>query len=207
MPDASGTKAPVNQKIRIATLRIVFILCMPLIVFSRPVWIDHLWLFEPMEVVGILLIITAVLGRFWAVLYIGGRKNNSVFQDGPYSMMRHPLYTFSTIGVAGFGLMLGSVLLTVALTLVFFLILSVTASKEEGYLRAQFGTAYDDYAARVPRMIPRLQLFKTAPEVTFSVRSLWFNLRDAFVFLGLIPIANLLVMAKANDLWPTFAIF
>ena len=207
MPDVSGTKAPVNQKLRIAVLRIVFVLCLPLIVFSRPVWIDHLWLFEPMEVVGILLIIAAVLGRFWAVLYIGGRKNNYVFQDGPYSMMRHPLYTFSTIGVAGFGLMLGSVLLTVALTLVFFLILSVTASKEEGYLRAQFGTAYDDYAARVPRMIPRLPLFKTAPEVTFSVASLWINLRDAFVFLSLIPIANLLVIAKSNDLWPTFAIF
>lgn len=207
MPDVSGTKAPVNQKLRIAVLRIVFVLCLPLIVFSRPVWIDHLWLFEPMEVVGILLIIAAVLGRFWAVLYIGNRKNKDVFQDGPYSMMRHPLYTFSTIGVAGFGLMLGSVLLTVVLTLIFFMILSMTASKEEGYLRAQFGPAYDDYAARVPRMIPNVPLFKTAPEVTFSVASLWINLRDAFVFLGLIPVANLLVMAKAHQLWPTFAIF
>lgn len=207
MPDLSGTKAPVNQKLRITALRIVFVLFLPLIVFSRPVWIDNPWLLEPMELVGTLLIISAVLGRFWAILYIGGRKNRSVFQDGPYSMMRHPLYTFSTIGVAGFGFMLGSVLLTVMLTLIFFTILSVTASKEEVYLRAQFGTAYDEYAVRVPRLIPKLPLFNTAPDVTFDVASLWENLRDAFVFLGLIPIAKLLVMAKANDLWPTFAIF
>ena len=207
MPEASGTKAPVNQRLRIATLRIVFILCLPLILFSRPVWIDDPWLFEPMEVVGILLTVIAVLGRFWAVLYIGGRKNNHVFQDGPYSIMRHPLYTFSKIGVAGFGLMLGSLVLTVVLTLVFFAILSVTASKEEGYLRAQFDKAYEDYAARVPRMVPKLALFKTSPEVTFRVASLRANMQDAFVFLGLIPIANLLVAAKSKDLWPTFVIF
>jgi protein-S-isoprenylcysteine O-methyltransferase Ste14 len=207
MVDDKGTKAPVNQKLRIAVLRIVFVLCLPLIVFSRPVWIDHLWLFEPMEVVGIILTVIAVLGRFWAVLYIGGRKNSHVFQDGPYSIMRHPLYTFSTIGVAGFGLMLGSLVLTVVLTLVFFAILSVTASKEEGYLRAQFDKSYEDYAARVPRLVPKLALFKTSSEVTFCVASLRGNTQDAFVFLGLIPIANLLVAAKSKDLWPTFVFF
>jgi protein-S-isoprenylcysteine O-methyltransferase Ste14 len=206
MPDVRGNQAPVNQKLRILTLRIAFVLCLPAIVFSGPVLIHDPWLFELMEVAGILLTVTSVLGRFWAILYIGGRKNGHVFQDGPYSMMRHPLYTFSTLGVAGFGLMLGSLFLTLALTSVFLLILSVTAAKEEGYLRSQFGTAYDDYAARVPRMVPKLSLFKTEAEVTFRVQSLWINLRDAFVFLSLIPIASLLVTAKINELWPTFVI-
>lgn len=206
MADISEVKKPVNQRLRIATLRVAFLLCLPVILFARPVALDHLWLFEPMEAVGTILTVLGLLGRLWSILYIGGQKNNRVFQDGPYSMMRHPLYSFSTLGVAGFGLMLGSVVLALGLTLVFFLILSVTASREEAYLRSQFGADYDDYAARVPRMIPRLSLFQTAPQVTFNVRSLWGNLRDAFVFLGLILVARLLVAAKELELWPTFAV-
>lgn len=51
-----------------------------------------------------LKIVACVLIGFWSILYIGGRKNQMIMQDGPYSMCRHPLYLFSTIGVFGFGL-------------------------------------------------------------------------------------------------------
>src|SRR5262245_36841884 len=30
--------------------------------------------------------------RFWATLYIGGRKERELVTDGPYSLCRHPLY-------------------------------------------------------------------------------------------------------------------
>jgi dTDP-4-dehydrorhamnose 3,5-epimerase len=50
-------------------------------------------------------------------------------QEGPYSICRHPLYLFSTIGAAGFGLLLDSLTLTVVFGLGAFAILSLTARR------------------------------------------------------------------------------
>ncbi len=187
----SSTVTPFDQRIRITALRLYFLLAIPLIVFSKSAWSETHWLFELLEVAGVFLIISGVLGRFWAILYIGGQKNRSVVQDGPYSICRHPLYLFSTIGVLGFGLMLGSIVLTLFLAGSVFAILSMTAAREEQYLRATFGAEYDAYARRVPRILPRPSLFSGPEFVTFSVPTLSRNLSDALVFLALIPLAEL----------------
>ena len=173
---------PANQNRRILILRLTFLAVFPMILFSRSAWLDPEWVFELLEVSGISLVIFAVLGRFWSILYIGGRKNKQVMQDGPYSICRHPLYLFSTMGVVGLGLMLGSVVLTAVLGLLAFAILTSTAKKEENFLRAEFGDAYGIYEARTPRILPNLALFHTEDDVTFSVKTLKVNFFDALVF-------------------------
>ncbi|MDV4169481.1 isoprenylcysteine carboxylmethyltransferase family protein [Rhodovulum sp. FJ3] len=198
---------PVRQYRRILVLRLTMAFMIPLILFSRSAWMDPEWVFDIFEVIGIFAIIAGVLGRFWAVLYIGGRKNNMVMQDGPYSVCRHPLYLFSTIATVGFGLMLGSLIVTAILGGVIFMILSITASKEERFLRAEFGAQYDEYAARVPRILPKPSLFATEPRVEFNVTSLRVNLADALVFLSLIPLAELSESLKEAAFWPTFPLF
>jgi protein-S-isoprenylcysteine O-methyltransferase Ste14 len=192
---------------RINVLRVTFVLLLPLILFSRPIWDRAHWVFEILEVAGIALLIAGVLGRFWAILYIGGRKNSMVMQDGPYSVCRHPLYLCSTMAVAGFGLMLGSLVLTVVFTALTFTILSQTAANEEKRLRELFGTAYETYAARVPRIWPDFSLFQTEPEVTFRVDHLRTNLMDALVFLAFIPVAEFAQEMKEAGWLPTFPIF
>ena len=187
---ALSRSAPVNQKIRINLLRAAFLCAIPLMVLTRSAWPDEMQ--EGLEILGLAFVIAGVLGRFWAMLYIGGHKNSMVMQDGPYSICRHPLYLFSTMGVLGLGLMLGSLVLTLVLGLLTFAILSITARKEEGYLRHSFGPAYDDYAARVPMILPRLSGFRTAPMIEVSVAHLRTNLMDALVFLLFIPFAELL---------------
>ena len=199
--------AAVRQKIRIRILRLAFLAMLPLVVFSRSAWIEPEWLFDLFEVAGIFLVIFGVLGRFWAILYIGGHKNLTVIQSGPYSICRHPLYLFSTIATAGFGLMLGSVVLTALLGVVVFVILSLTAQREERFLRAEFGGAYEAYAARVPRIWPDLSLFTTPKEVVFSVPHLRGNFFDALVFLSFIPLAELMEWLKEEAIVPTFPIF
>lgn len=191
---------------RINVLRGSFLLLLPLVLFSWPIWERTHWLFEVFEVFGIALLIAGVLGRFWAILYIGGRKNDMVMQDGPYSICRHPLYLFSTLAVAGFGLMLGSLVLTAVFTVLTFLILSQTAANEEERLKELFGTAYETYAARVPRIWPKLSLFQTEPEVTFRVDHLRTNLMDALVFLTFIPLAEIANELKEYGWLPTFPI-
>jgi protein-S-isoprenylcysteine O-methyltransferase Ste14 len=198
---------PFNQKIRIAVLRGFFLLAVPLILFTRSAWMEPGWLFDLFEVTGVFLIITSVLGRFWAILYIGALKNHEVMQDGPYSICRHPLYLFSTIGVIGFGMMLGSLLLTLFLGGAAFAILTATAHREEAFLRAEFGAAYDRYAARVPRIWPRLALFEARPTVTSSIAALRTNFFDALVFLAFIPLAELMEGLKEAGLLPTVPLF
>lgn len=197
--------AEVNQVVRINILRLTFLLCLPAIVFTRSAWPEVV--FELMEVAGLAAIIAAVLGRFWSILYIGGHKNNTVMQAGPYSICRHPLYLFSTLGVFGLGLMLGSFVLALAFGGLTLLILTVTARKEEAVLRNLFGGSYDTYVARVPMILPKPSLFQSPGSITVSVPHLRENLMDALVFLTFIPLAELMEMVKEMNLLPTFPIF
>ena len=89
--NATVGRRPVNQTRRINLLRAVFLLVLlPLILFTRSVWPDEHPVFETLEVLGVFLVIGAVLGRFWAILYSGGAKNRRVVQDGLYSICRAP---------------------------------------------------------------------------------------------------------------------
>ncbi len=198
---------PFNQKIRIAVLRVFFVLAIPLILFTESVWREPDWLFDVFEITGVFMIIGAVLGRFWAILYVGAVKNKIIMQDGPYSICRHPLYLFSTIGVVGFGLMLGSFILTVVLGGAAFLILTATARREEVFLRAEFGADYDAYAARVPRIWPKISLFHAEPTVTSSLKAMRTNFFDALVFLAFIPLAELMEGVKDAGFLPTIPLF
>lgn len=193
---------PFNQKIRITTLRIASaLLLLPLVLLTRPLW-DAGWPRDVTRLLGSLLIVAGVLGRFWAILYIGARKNKQVMQDGPYSLCRHPLYLSSTLGVAGFGLVLGGVVVTAVMTLVVFAILSATASREEAFLRGEFGAAYDDYVAKVPRILPRLTGFQTRAEITVLIAPLTMTYRDALVFLGFLPLAVVIGWIRDAGLLP-----
>ncbi|GGL66579.1 methyltransferase family protein [Wenxinia marina] len=198
---------PVNQKARIGVLRAVFVLLLPILVFTRPVWDLESPLVETMEQVGIYCVIFAVLGRFWSILYSGGAKNRRVVREGPYSMARHPLYFFSTLGVAGLGLMSGSVLLALALTATVGGILAITARLEEEYLRRSFGAAYEEYAAEVPMILPNLRLFRTPERIEVTLRPLYGNFFDALVFLAFIPVSETLEWLKDDSVYPTVAIW
>lgn len=196
---------PVNQTLRINILRGAFLAGLPLILFSQPQW--HAALYETIEILGLALVFSAVLGRFWAILYIGSHKNRAVMQDGPYSICRHPLYFFSTLGVFGFGLLLGSLVISVVLGGITLAILTLTARKEEAFLRGSFGAAHEAYAARVPMILPRPALFRSADTITVSVSHLRRNLLDALVFLGFIPLAEVLEYMKKLNVLPGFPIY
>lgn len=181
--------SPFNQKIRIKALRILAILLLPLALFIHPVMAGHVS-GEVFEQIGIVLVVAGIVGRFWATLYIGGHKNACVMDKGPYSVCRHPLYLFSTMAVLGFCLMVQSIVFAGLFAGVVFIVLSLTAAREEAYLRSVFGREYDVYAARTPRILPNPFLFRTTPEIRVNVAVLRTNFFDALVFLALIPLAE-----------------
>ena len=197
-----STAKPFNQRIRIWALRLIGLgVLLPLIVLTRPLW-AHGIIRDLTRLAGTFLIVAGVLGRFWAILYIGARKNRLVMQDGPYSMCRHPLYLSSTLGVAGFGLLLGGISVAVILTLIVFAILFATAGREEAFLRDKFGATYSDYAARVPRILPRLSGFHTPAEITVQIAPLRMTYADALVFIGFFPLALGIDWLRAAEIFP-----
>ena len=56
------------------------------------------------KLIGYALIGVGAVGRMWCGVYIAGRKNKELCQDGPYSLCRNPLYVFSFIGTVGVAL-------------------------------------------------------------------------------------------------------
>ena len=151
---------------------------------------------------GQCFVMAAVLGRLWSTLYIGGRKNACLVTRGPYSLTRNPLYFFSILGAAGAGLVFGSLIVAALLGGAIYLLLDRAARGEAALLRDGFGPSYADYAERVPLLWPRLTGYEDAAEPSFRPLALGRALRDALLFLMLLPTAEMAGYAKAAGLLP-----
>jgi len=51
------------------------------------------------DIIGFTLIVLSGVGRIWSSAYIAGLKSKRVISYGPYSIMRNPLYFFSSGGL------------------------------------------------------------------------------------------------------------
>jgi len=75
--------------------------------------------------------------------------------DGLYSVVRHPLMVCDIFWPLGLSLIFGSII-GIALTPVWLLAVWVLTQVEEESLVREYGDAYRDLQARVPRLFPRL---------------------------------------------------
>jgi len=83
------------------------------------------------------------------------RKNESLATSGPYAYTRNPLYLGSLLMGLGFAGAARSWGVGVALVVMFFAIYLPVIRDEEAFLRRTF-PEFDEYARRVPRMLPRV---------------------------------------------------
>ncbi len=121
-----------------------------------------------LETSGLFLLTVCSMGRLWALLYISGYKKLELITEGPYSMVRHPLYVFSLIGAIGIGLASENILVLAALLIFYLLYYPLTIFVEEKKLVDKFGQAYLDYIERTPRFLPKLSLYKSPPQVVVN---------------------------------------
>ncbi|NJR14127.1 MAG: isoprenylcysteine carboxylmethyltransferase family protein [Phyllobacteriaceae bacterium] len=160
---------------------------------------------ELIELAGLLAIAFGILGRIWATLFIGGRKQHEIVQDGPYSVSRNPLYLFSIIGAAGIGAQSGSLLMALFCAIVIWLVFTLTIRGEEAVLADMFGQPYRDYMARVPRLWPNVSLYREQATLLITPRQLYVTLRDsAYMFLAY-PVFEVIELAQENGLVPILA--
>lgn len=135
------------------------------------------------EVIGIILVITAALGRVWCALYIAGRKNAELCEDGPYSLCRNPLYLFSFLGVTGLILAARLVPLALLFAPIFWAYHYRVIRSEEKALASIFGSAYARYREDVPRLWPRFSRFHSRTSLTVDPRKITRAISEVAWFL------------------------
>jgi protein-S-isoprenylcysteine O-methyltransferase Ste14 len=92
------------------------------------------------------------LGSNWAGrITIGGSQELVV--RGPYRLVRHPIYSGLLFGFLGTAIVQGQGRGFLGLVLVLAGVV-IKLRREEAALRKHFGTAYQEYASRVPGLIP-----------------------------------------------------
>jgi protein-S-isoprenylcysteine O-methyltransferase Ste14 len=96
------------------------------------------------------------LGKNWAPSLSGVRKDTSLVTDGPYGIVRHPIYLGAFIFLVAVAVVAANLLIVLP-TLALLILLYAQLPDEESMLIDRFGDAYRNYMKRTPRFIPRLR--------------------------------------------------
>jgi protein-S-isoprenylcysteine O-methyltransferase Ste14 len=126
--------------------------------------------------------VVAAVGVFVRAMASGHvKKNEELAVTGPYAYCRNPLYLGSIIIALGFAVASRDVWVGVGIVLLFALIYVPVIRSEESFLRGHF-PGYDEYARRVPRLLPRT-LWLRGLATGFS-RELYFRHREYNAVIG-----------------------
>lgn len=82
--------------------------------------------------------------------------DHQLVTDGPYRVVRNPIYLGLFGLIIGVGLALSQWWALLAAATIFLIGNAIRIRAEETLLRETFGPAFDDYAQRVPAFLPRL---------------------------------------------------
>ena len=113
--------------------------------------------------VGIALIVLGYAGTLWCYSIMGNawrigidqKEKTSLVTEGPFRIVRHPIYLFQIVILLGVLLLLPTAL-SLLILLIHFVCVSVKALDEESYLLRIHGERYLNYLSRTGRLFPRL---------------------------------------------------
>lgn len=172
------------------------------VVFSRP-WLahdspaDHL-----LEGAGWFFFVAYLFVRLWATIYVGGRKETELVTEGPYSLCRNPLYLGSFCWAVAVALLLHSLLLLAALSVVACVYVWRVIPSEESALRSRFGPLFDDYTRSTSMIFPRFTGYRSAGVVAVNVAGLRRELKRLLTSSLLLLAASALCHLRGQPWWP-----
>jgi protein-S-isoprenylcysteine O-methyltransferase Ste14 len=147
-----------------------------------------LWLARPTwqtMALSLALVAPGLWLRGYAAGYV--KKNAELTRTGPYAYTRNPLYLGSMLIAFGFAAAAWSWVIFVALTALFLAIYLPTIRSEETYLREHFA-GFDEYAAQVPRLLPRLTAARSGLAPGRFSRERYLHHREYNALMGAIAI-------------------
>lgn len=169
---------------------------------SPPIWSEGTFADSAVDALGWGLLAVGLFLRLWATLYIGGKKSLSFVSEGPYAMCRHPLYLGSFIIILSLVVFLQSLVLLACLALVAILHVALVVPSEERYLVQSFGEAYQAYAQRTPRLLPRLRNLRRPGKVEIKVGELLREAGRAFLCGAIAAGTEVIIQCRAQPWWP-----
>ncbi len=159
-------------------------------------------------------VVVALVGGAMRLLTIGyeyierGGKAGRVYasrlvQGGVYGLTRNPMYVGNGLIAIGMTMTTGAPLGYAAIIPLFLLIYAAIIAAEERYLREKFGSEYDAYCARVPRLLPSppgvWRLITTAPyDWRTAIRKDLSTLTGLALGLTLMPVWRILCLQGAQ---------
>lgn len=114
------------------------------------------WLSRPLPVlflVGAVFVLLGCLVRIYASGYIV--KNKQLATDGPYSLVRHPLYTGNLLVLIGFTVACAQWWAPIVAILFWWFYYPIAIHYEDRKLHRIFGEAWEQWSRTVPAVIPR----------------------------------------------------
>ena len=129
------------------------------VAYVQPLAID---LYQTLRLVGLAVAVTSAAFAAWAMWSLGRSygirldvfEGHSLKTDGPYALVRHPMYLGIVLFHLGASLALESPLLLGATALFVAPFTAFRIGAEERVLKDAFGERYLRYAERVPALIP-----------------------------------------------------
>jgi protein-S-isoprenylcysteine O-methyltransferase Ste14 len=117
-------------------------------------WID--WLGSAITLAGVLFAIWARqnLGKYWSGA-VTIKEGHQIIRTGPYSHIRHPIYTGMLIAIIGTALTVGEYRALLAFAIFLFGFVR-KARKEEAFLAANFGDSFQEHRRRTGFFLPRV---------------------------------------------------
>jgi protein-S-isoprenylcysteine O-methyltransferase Ste14 len=146
----------------------------------------------PSLALGAIVVLPGLLIRALASGHV--RKNEALATSGPYAYTRNPLYLGSLLIGIGFAAAARSWWVGIALVVMFFVIYVPVIRDEEAFLRQKF-PGFEEYARRVPRMLPRLTPHLSNPNESsagFSL-DLYLKHREYNALLGALAMIGALI--------------
>jgi protein-S-isoprenylcysteine O-methyltransferase Ste14 len=169
---------------------------------SAPTVLEGGWSDYHFDTLGWLAFAAGSAIRWWATLYIGGRKSRALACAGPYSLCRNPLYLGTFLMGMAIVLFMKSWVLLLGFALATLFYLRVTVPVEEERLRERLGAEYIAYCKRVPRFWPRLTAFHTPGVIEVNVRGLAAEAYRAARWVWLPVACELVEHLRTESWWP-----
>ncbi|MEW6720428.1 MAG: isoprenylcysteine carboxylmethyltransferase family protein [Thermodesulfobacteriota bacterium] len=94
-------------------------------------------------------------------------KKAELAADGPYAVVRNPMYLGRFFLILGVLMLLGAPWILPVFTVIYYFYMANRVRREEATLREVFGKEYEAYCAEVPRFLPTVRPFRGNPVLTF----------------------------------------
>ena len=157
-----------------------------------------------LDAAGAACFVAGATFRWWATLYVGGRKCRELAVDGPYSVCRNPLYFGTFLLTLSIAFFLHSVVFAAGLLMTMPVYLHATIPWEEQKLRERFGEEFEAYRRDVPKFWPNFSKLRSPSTLQVNVNGLVGEFRMALRWIWVPLLAEGVAHLRMDPWWPAW---